>query len=304
VMALRGIIDRQGARRSFVYPQPAAVRPGGLDTAWWPSDPWTGGALQPGTGRGHYRYTVTTDRRRYRLVGYLNGDSIVLAGGIPHQIRLAYDHRSEEGINLIRQYIEAYAAAHDGVYPQPSEVRADGAVGLEPNRHYWPSNPWTHAAMTQRGDRGSFAYSVAPDRASYTLRLHRALKRDYVITGSIVTSPWQQLLASLEDEILRRSGRILSGYVTQWSLQHAGALPTVIDVAPTAALGESHPDWPLDPSSGATMQPGSVPGTYTYAPGTSGAFGLTVHLHSGDFQAGGTVPSPPAPARGSGLPES
>ena len=40
-----------------------------------------------------------------------------------------------------------------------------------------------------------------------------------------MTSPWQQLLASLEDEILRRSGRILAGYVDQWALQHAGVLP-------------------------------------------------------------------------------
>ena len=40
--------------------------------------------------------------------------------------------------------------------------------------------------MTQRGDRGSFAYSVTADRSSYALRLHRALKRDYVLTGSIV----------------------------------------------------------------------------------------------------------------------
>ena len=63
------------------------------------------------------------------------------------------------------------------------------------------------------------------DRSSYTLRLHAALKDDYVLTGTIMTSPWQQLLASLEDEILRRSGRILKGYVDQWALQHAGAGP-------------------------------------------------------------------------------
>ena len=146
---------------------------------------------------------------------------------MPRSIMLAYDHRSEEGINLIRQYVEDYAAAHDGVYPLPADVRADGAVGLEPQRRYWPSNPWDHFVMVQRGDRGSFAYAVAPDRSSYTLRLHRALKGDYVLTGAIVTSPWQQLLASLEDEILRRSGRILKGYVDQWALQHAGALPQV-----------------------------------------------------------------------------
>ena len=131
---------------------------------------------------------------------------MVVSGGMPRSIVLAYDHRSEEGINLIRQYVEDYAAAHDGVYPLPAEVRADGAVGTEPRHRYWPSNPWDHFVMTQRADRGSFSYAVAPDRASYTLRLHRALKHDYVLTGMTVTSPWQQLLTSLEDEILRRSG--------------------------------------------------------------------------------------------------
>jgi hypothetical protein len=52
------------------------------------------------------------------------------------------------------------------------------------------------------------------------------------------------------------------------------------------------------------MQPGAAPGAYSYAPGATGAYTLTVHLHSGDFQAGGTAPSPAAPARGAGSPES
>jgi hypothetical protein len=304
VMALRGIIDREGAARFFRYPRPAALRPGNLG-AWWPDDPWTGSDLRPGAGRGHFRYTVTRDRRRYRLIGYLSGGrTFVLSGGMPRSIMLAYDHRSEEGINLIRQYVEDYAAAHDGVYPLPAAVRADGPVGTEPKHHYWPSNPWNHSVMVQRRDRGSFSYAVAPDRSSYTLRLHRALKGDYVLTGTIVTSPWQQLLASLEDEILRRSGRILGGYVDQWALQHAGALPQVTDMAPTAAVGAAHPDWPHDPSSGAAMLPGTGPGAYTYAPGAAGAYVLSIHLHSGDFQAGGTAPSPAAPARDSGTPES
>jgi hypothetical protein len=305
VMALRGLIDREGAARFFRYPQPTAVRPGHLRGSWWPDDPWTGSDLSPGSGRGHYRYAVTSDRRRYRLVGYLGGGrTFVLTGGMPHSMKLAYDHRSEEGINLIRQYVEDYAATHDGVYPLPADVRADGPVGSEPRHHYWPSNPWNHAVMVQRRDRGSFSYAVAPDRSSYTLRLHRALKGDYVLTGTIVTSPWQQLLASLEDEILRRSGRILKGYVDQWALQHAGALPRPTDMAPAAAVGAAHPDWPLDPSSGAAMLPGTGPGAFTYTTGVARAYTLSIHLHSGDFQAGGIAPSPAAPARGSGTPES
>jgi hypothetical protein len=303
LVALRGLIDRQGAVRYFEYPTRSTVRPGHLPGGWWPLDPWTGARMHPGTSRGHYLYRVSADRRRYRLTGYLDGGSMVLRGGMPSTIMLAYDHRSEEGINLIRQYIEAYAATHDGVYPLPADVDADGAVGNEPRHHYWPSNPWDHFNMAQRRDKGSFSYEVAPDRKSYKLRLHRALKNDYVLTGSTATSPWQQLLASLEDEILRRSARILAGYVDQWSLQHGGALPMAVDLAAGAAVGSAHDDWPQDPSSGAAMAPGTAPGTYSYAPGAAGAYTLTVHLHSGDFEAGGIAPSLAAPARGSGLPE-
>jgi hypothetical protein len=305
VLALRGLIDRAGAERYFEYPKRTSVRAGRLaESALWPNDPWTGADLRPGTRRGRYRYTVTSDRRRYRLVGYLDGGTIVLSGGMPRSIMRAYDHRGEEGVNLIRQYVEDYAAAHDGVYPLPADVEADGAVGQEPRHRYWPSNPWDHRNMTQRRDRGSFAYSVAADRSSYELRLHRALKKgDYVLTGAIVASPWQRLLVSLQDEILRRSGRILRGYVDQWSLQHAGVLPAVDEMAPAAAVGAAHADWPLDPVAGGAMTPGTAPGSYSYAPGAAGAYTLTVHLHSGDYEAGGIAPSPAAPARDAGSPE-
>jgi len=294
VMALRGLIDREGAAHFFTYPTKSNVRAGHLDDPWWPVNPWTGRPMSAGVSRGHYRYEVSADRRRYRLIGYLNRGSIVVEGGMPRTIMLAYDHRGEEGANLIRQYVQAYAAGHDGVYPLPSEVSADGPVGSDPHR-YWPSNPWDHYDMEQRGDHGSFSYEVAGDRASFTLRLHRALKPDYVLKGTTATSPWQQLLTSLEDEILRRSGRVLAGYVGQWSLQHAGTLPTVTEFTPAAGVGVVHADWPQDPSSGDAIRPGTGPGTYTYAPGIAAGYTLTVHLHSGEFQAGGTAPSPAAP---------
>jgi hypothetical protein len=303
IMALRGLIDREGANRFFQYPARSSVRPGRLGDGWWPLDPWTGSPMRPGSSRGHFRYKVTRDRRRYRLIGYLDGSVMTLRGGMPHSVMLAYDHRGEEGANLIRQYVEDYAAAHDGVYPLPADVTADGAVGGEPQHHYWPSNPWDHANMAQRKDKGSFSYAVAPDRSSYTLRLHRALKGDYILTGATSTSPWQQLLASLEDEIVRRSGRIIAGYVDQWALQHGNVLPTVLELSADAAVGSAHEDWPRDPSSGAAMAPGTVPGAFTYAPGAAGVYILTVHLHSGDFEAGGTAPSLAAPARGAGSPE-
>ncbi len=305
VMALRGLIDRHGAAHFFEYPTRREVRNGSGLSSWWPSDPWTGEPLSPGAGPGHYRYATTGDRRHYRLVGYLGGGGTVVAtGGMPREIMLAYDHRSEEGINLIRQYIEDYAAAHHGLYPAPAEVAAGGAVGMEPARRYWPSNPWDHAMMAQRDDTGSFSYTVAPDRLSYTLSLHRALKHDYVLGGDRTTSPWQMLLTSLEDRILRRGAHVLAGYVVEWAQRHGGEPPRVAELAPDAAVGAVHSDWPVDPVSGAAMRPGTAPGDYTYAPGPGAAFRLTVHLHSGDVRAGGLLPPPTPPWRDSGTTES
>jgi hypothetical protein len=117
---------------------------------------------------------------------------------MPRSAKLAYDHRSEEGLNLIRQYIEKWAGGH-GRYPSTSQVSRKGSVGSQDGGLYWPSNPWDHAAMAQRDDRGSFTYRVSTDHSSYTLRLHRALKVDYVLSGAIAArqSTLWQMAASL-----------------------------------------------------------------------------------------------------------
>jgi hypothetical protein len=223
---------------------------------------------------------------------------------MPEDLELAFDHRGEEGLNLIRQYVEDYAATHDGLYPRPREVSAGGAVGTDPVRRYWPSNPWNHAVMSRRGGHGSFTYAVAVDRRSYTLTLHRALKHEYVLTGATVAGPWQQLLNGLQDVALRQAGAVLAGYVDQWALHHGGALPSAADLTPDSRLGAAHPDWPRAPGSGSAMRPGRAPGEYRYVPGAARAYKLTVHLHSGDFKAGGIAPSASESARDSGPPES
>ena len=163
----------------------ADVRPGGeLGKGEWPRDPWTAKVLKPGTKRGNYQYSPAADRRSYKLVGYLSsGATYEVTGGMPRSMMVAYDHRGEEGINLIRQYVEAYIIEH-GRCPDPSEVVHEGAVGRY-GKVYWPSNPWDHYDMKQRDDRGSFDYSVSADRRSYTLRLHRSLSRDKVLKGSV-----------------------------------------------------------------------------------------------------------------------
>jgi len=292
VMLIRGLVDRAGATHHFRYPLPSQVCKARLAAAWWPANPWTGQPMFAGTSRGHYSYSVSSDRRAYRLVGYLGRSTFVVGGRIPDAIVLGYDHRGEEGLNLIRQYVEQWARAHSGLYPAAQDVARGGAVNRQPGCGYWPSNPWDHAAMAQRLDHGSFTYRVTASRSAYTLSLHRARKNDYKLTGASLTDPWQRLIVSLEDDILRRNGRILAGFVETWCLQYAGALPSVADFSPGGAVGASVREWPVDPLSGGAMVPGTAPGTFTYLPGLVTAFGLTVHLHGGDYDAGGTAPLP------------
>jgi hypothetical protein len=200
IVVIVGAIDRRGASRYFVYPTVSQVRRNGIPHAkMWPNDPWTGAPLTPGHTRGHYRYTVNRTRRHYRIVGYLGGGATcVISGGMPKSAKLAYDHRGEEGLNLIRQYVEKWARSHGDLYPPAAEVSDDGSVGREGG--YWPSNPWDHGDMKQRSDRGSFSYKVSDDNTSYTLRLHRSLKADYVLTGS---SPAAGTVSATDDSRAR-----------------------------------------------------------------------------------------------------
>ena len=48
IMALRGLIDREGAADFFIYPAKSDVRAGHLDEPWWPVNPWTGRPMSAG----------------------------------------------------------------------------------------------------------------------------------------------------------------------------------------------------------------------------------------------------------------
>ena len=186
LIALQGAIEKNGAARVFVYPHPRTVSPsGGLSIAFWPRDPWTGRRITPGRTRGHYVYTRATDYRSYKLTGYLSGGkTFTVSGRMAHTPMLAYDHRGREGLSLIFQYVKMWSRSHAGRLPSAAQVVRDGAVGRQNQVFVWPSNPWDHRAMEQRGDRGSFGYARSADGSSFTLNLHQALKADYVLAGT------------------------------------------------------------------------------------------------------------------------
>jgi len=186
LLALQCAVEKSGAANMYVYPRPGVVSPtGGLVSDFWPRDPWTGKRLTPGGTSGHYVYKRAKDYRSYRLTGYLSGGrTFAVKGGMPHTPMLAYDHRGKEGLNLLFQYVKMWSRAHDGRLPAAEMVSREGAVGQQRRSLLWPSNPWDHGAMAQRTDRGSFAYVRSAGGTTFTLRLHQALKDDYVLQGT------------------------------------------------------------------------------------------------------------------------
>ena len=186
LVALQAGVEKSGSAHVFAYPAAVSVQPGRtLPIAFWPRDPWTGRRITPGDTRGHYTYERAADKRSYVLTAYLSGGrTFVVRGRMAHTPMLAYDHRGEEGLNLIFQYVLMWSRAHDGRLPVADQVSRDGAVGEQKGMHLWPSNPWDHRRMEQRPDRGSFAYARSADGETFTLTLHSALRPEYVLHGN------------------------------------------------------------------------------------------------------------------------
>jgi hypothetical protein len=183
ILLLQGYINTQAEKNGFVYPARADVKKGGaLVAPIWPGNPWTGKDMAPGTSRGTYTYTVKPDLRSYTLVGHLSQGSYKLAGSVPKWLKDERDASSKAGLALLQQYVELWAASHQGVVPQVADVASGAPVGLQPGVPIWPQSPWTHAAMTQGEAIGDFVYALTA--GGYTLRVHLATGKDWVLSSS------------------------------------------------------------------------------------------------------------------------
>ena len=185
VLLLQGYINTQAEKNGFVYPARADVKKGGaLVAPVWPGNPWTGGNIAPGTSKGTFTYTVKADLSGYTLVGHLSKGSYKVTGGVPRWLKDERDVSTKAGLALLQQYVEMWAGAHAGVFPAAADVASGGPVGLQPGVPIWPQSPWTHAAMTQGQAKGDFAYSLSGGGSGYTLRVHLATGKDWVLSSS------------------------------------------------------------------------------------------------------------------------
>ena len=284
ILLLQGYIESQGAKAYWRFPKTQWVAPGGrLRAPLWPVDPWTGGAMRPGSAPGHYIYRAADDRRSYRLTGYFQGASMTVTGAVPFTYMMACDHRSKEGLCQVQQYLERWVSSHDGAYPPASTVTRHGGVGEQSIIKFWPSNPWNHGPMAQSTNEGDFKYSRSDDDQSYKMTAHLRHGTTWSVVGSLADNPCHKLRLQLSDELVKSSLHVLQGYIEAYRQAHGGAAPAAADVSHTGALGQGNPYWPDDPYSAVPMAQGTAAGQFTYVVHGGGAYTLTGHLSQGDY---------------------
>ena len=164
-------INDYGQTNRFVYPPVAMVKQGGKlpgSTFIWPSNPWTGKVMGPGTARGTYTYKLTGSGSGYVLTVHLSGSNQKLTGGTPAWFRPERDTQCKQNLYLLQRYIEAYAASHGALYPTEDLVNSATFVPLG---YAWPASPWTGNAMTQGTSVGDFSYTQLTGGTGYALKV-------------------------------------------------------------------------------------------------------------------------------------
>jgi hypothetical protein len=175
-LLIQKYVNDYGQTNRFTYPPVSMVKQGGKlpgATLIWPSNPWTGKVMGPGTSRGSYTYALKGSGSSYTLTVHLSGSNPKLTGGTPAWFKPERDTQSQQDLLLLQRYVEAYAAANGGVYPATDLVNA--AVFAAP-LYVWPSNPWNGQAMAQPAagsdpSVGDFAYAQLNDGAGYSLKV-------------------------------------------------------------------------------------------------------------------------------------
>jgi hypothetical protein len=157
-LLIQNYINTYGQAHRFVYPPKSMVKKGGglpNATVIWPSNPWTGRVMAPGTSRGTYTYKLGAGNLSYRLTVHLSRGDYVLKSAMPSWFKTERNTAARQNLLLLQRYVEAYAAAHGGSYPASDLVTSTG-LGAS---YVWPVDPWTGAAMTAGSAPGCYNYT-------------------------------------------------------------------------------------------------------------------------------------------------
>ena len=189
-LLIQKYVDDYAVDHQFVVPTKAMVKKGGSlpgSTLIWPSNPWTGKIMAPGTARGTYTYTPAANGLSYKLIVHLSSGNWPLTGGMPRWFKNERDTESRQSLLLLQRYVET-AAAFSHVFPATGAFTKDAYAA-----EVWPTNPWTGQPMALGAGLGDYAYTQKSGGAGYELRVRRAFGGDLVLVespiGVILTAP-------------------------------------------------------------------------------------------------------------------
>ena len=157
-LLIQKYINAYGQAHQFVYPPKSMVKKGGGlpdATVIWPSNPWTGRVMGPGTSRGTFTYTLRDNDTAYTLTVHLSGSNCLLKSAMPSWLKTERNTAAKQNLLLLQRYLDTYKAAH-------ADYPATGSLTPEtfPSPTYvWPKNPWTGTAMAASDGLGDFSYT-------------------------------------------------------------------------------------------------------------------------------------------------
>lgn len=193
-LIIQNYVNAYGLAHHFTYPPKEMVeKGGGLDAPIWPSNPWTGKTMGPGTQRGTYTYAVRAGGRSYRLVLHLSQGNHLLSGGMPAWFKSERDQAAMHSLLLLQRYIDAFASLRGGVFPAASDLTS-GTFGAA---YAWPKNPWSGADMAASDELGDFAYEQTGSGTSYTLKVRLTTGWSAPLGPALVAALCAQAKASL-----------------------------------------------------------------------------------------------------------
>jgi hypothetical protein len=287
----------------------------------WPRDPFhPGSPMTQGTAPGQFTYEGD-DRGgsfvlTYTLHGHLSdGSDYVLARGSlwpepagpppdppPVDDVATKDELTIANGRLLQLYLDHYAAAHDGLYPEGPDVDRFGALGdflvdEEGREDIWPTNAFSGWDMVDSDSPGDFRYYASDDRRWCTLYAvmsdssTKNLEADTRVT-------WTRMFEAENaerDERTRLGAMTIQAYIEYWAECHDGRYPEEYQVGAAQELGTWLTSWPDNPweSPGTAMVDSETQlGDYDYGDfdysvedagtGVPGDYSLVAHLSTGD----------------------
>ena len=276
---VKGYIEHWGMLYNGTAPAAAEVsKSGGVGQlfTYWPTNPFTGQPMAPGTDPGEFAYSAGAGGA-YSLSAHTSQTSPVdLDGTIPQQLRTAIEKLrcdlTNANIWKIQNAVDRYALDNNEVAP-PQADQATLGMYLDP----WPANPWSPGSpMAPSATSGNYLYAVNPIDFTYTITAYISANAP----GDVVDGQWYSRMLGLRDRLknmtCQAAAQTLRDYVEEWKATHAGTPPTLAQMTTTGAVGALHAWWPTNPWSGAPMANSDSRGDFQYAPGAGEAYTLTV----------------------------